>query len=145
MKILLVEDEEPIAQVIKEGLESAFYGVDIASDGQSGLKLARDGNYSLVVLDLMLPELDGWTVCESLRARRSRLPILMLTACDGIDDRVRGLDLGADDYLTKPFEFRELLARVRALLRREKMHKSRVIRIADLEIDTGLRHVKRTD
>jgi DNA-binding response OmpR family regulator len=107
------------------------------------LNLAITGVYSLLILDIMLPKMDGWSVCETLRARRNRVPILILTARDSVDDRIRGLELGADDYMVKPFQFGELLARVRALLRRDKVHKTRVVRIADLEIDTGLRTVKR--
>lgn len=143
MKILVIEDDEVIAELLREGLEDAGYAVDIAQDGGRGLELALRGDYSLVVLDLMLPGRDGWSVCETLRRRRSTVPIVMLTARDALDDRVRGLELGADDYLTKPFEFRELLARVRAHLRRDKVHRSRVIQIADLEIDTGARTVRR--
>jgi DNA-binding response OmpR family regulator len=142
-RILVVEDEEPIAQLIEQGLEEAGHSVDIARDGCIGLSMASEAQYSLIVLDIMLPKLDGWCVCRELRASRSRVPILMLTARDGLDDRIRGLDLGADDYLAKPFQFGELLARVRALLRRDKMHRSRVIRVADLEIDTGMRDVRR--
>ncbi len=143
MKILLIEDDEVISELLREGLEGAHYAVDVAMDGSTGLDLALRNDYSLVILDLMLPGRDGWSVCETLRRRRSTVPILMLTARDALDDRVRGLELGADDYLTKPFEFRELLARVRAHLRRERVHRTRVIRIEDLEIDTGARAVSR--
>src|SRR5439155_10193612 len=106
-------------------------------------RMAAEGAYALIILDLMLPKRDGWSVCAAIRGRPDPLPILMLTARDAIDDRVRGLELGADDYLPKPFDFSELLARVRALLRREKIHKGRVIRTADLEIDTGSATVRR--
>ncbi|HZO87342.1 MAG TPA: response regulator transcription factor [Chthonomonadaceae bacterium] len=143
MKILLIEDDVAIAQVIRRGLENARYGVDVAQDGRSGLAMASENAYGLILLDIMLPGMDGWEVCESLRARRSQAPILMLTARDGLQDRVRGLDIGADDYLPKPFEFPELLARIRALLRRDKVHRTRVVRVADLEIDTGTRRVTR--
>ncbi len=143
MKILIVEDESGILNMIRKGLESANYEVESAMDGNTGLQMACEYNYSLIILDLMLPGLDGWRICESLRARKSRVPILMLTARDTVQDRVRGLDTGADDYLPKPFDFQELLARVRALLRRDKMHKSRTIRVADLEIDTAQRRVTR--
>lgn len=136
MKILLVEDDEPIADVVKMGLEGAHYRVDVATDGNAGLEMAEEGTYSLLILDLMLPGRDGLSLCTALRSRRNRVPILMLTARDALEDRVRGLETGADDYLSKPFEFPELLARVRALLRRDKIHRARVIRVADLEIDT---------
>ena len=143
MKILLVEDEGPIADVVRQGLEGAGYTVDVAADGHAGLALAEDKLYGLIILDVMLPKLDGWGVCAALREARSATPILMLTARDSVQDRVRGLELGADDYLPKPFDFTELLARVRALLRRDRLHKSRVIHIADLEIDTATRLVRR--
>lgn len=145
MRVLLIEDEEPIAEVIQRGLEAARYQVDIASDGITGLQMAVQQEYALILLDIMLPEMNGWDVCQRIRASRSLTPILMLTAREGLQDRVRGLDVGADDYLPKPFEFPELLARIRALLRRDKMHRTRVIRIADLEIDTGARRVFRDE
>jgi DNA-binding response OmpR family regulator len=143
VKILLIEDEAPIASVIKRGLEGARLSVDVAADGETGLRMALDGRYELIILDLMLPKRDGWSVCRALRERRVTTPILMLTARDAVEDRVKGLETGADDYLPKPFDFNELLARVRALLRRDKVNKSRVIRIADLEIDTTAGRVKR--
>lgn len=143
MKVLLVEDEAAIARVVRRGLEQARYRVDVAEDGAQGLEMATENAYGLIILDLMLPKLDGWQICEALRAGRDRTPILMLSARAAIADRVRGLEIGADDYLPKPFDFTELLARVQALLRRDKMHKSRLIRIDDLEIDTGLRRVTR--
>lgn len=137
MRILLVEDEVPIASVIQKGLAEARFRVDVAHDGNIGLRMATEEPYALIILDLMLPGLDGWQLCEALRARRDATPILMLTARDTVRDRVRGLEGGADDYLSKPFDFAELLARVRALLRRDRLHRTRVIRIADLEIDTA--------
>jgi two-component system, OmpR family, copper resistance phosphate regulon response regulator CusR len=143
MKILLIEDDEVIAERVKAGLEKARYTVEIAPDGETGLEMAESNPYALLILDLMLPRRDGWSVCETLRRGRDTVPILMLTARDGVEERVRGLEVGADDYLPKPFDFNELLARVRALLRRDKLHKSRVIRIADLEIDTSARRVRR--
>jgi len=143
MRILLIEDERPIALVVRRGLEMARYRVDVAHDGETGLEMARSDQYDLLILDLMLPRRDGWSVCEALRNERSPLPILMLTARDALDDRVRGLETGADDYLAKPFEFPELLARVRALIRRDKVHRSRLIRVADLEVDTVARRVTR--
>ncbi len=143
MKILLIEDEAAIAAVVRRGLEQARYQVEVAEDGARGLELALTENFSLILLDLMLPKLNGWQVCEELRAQRCRTPILMLTARGQVLDRVKGLEMGADDYLAKPFEFIELLARVRALLRRDKIHKTRTFRVADLEIDTALHRVTR--
>ncbi len=143
VRILLVEDEAPIAAVVKRGLERAGYQVEVAEDGLSGWERAIEGGFSLILLDLMLPGLDGLEICRRLRARRERTPILMLTARDAVPERVRGLEVGADDYLPKPFAFEELLARVRALLRREGVNKSSIIVIRDLEIDTTLRRVLR--
>lgn len=143
MKILLVEDDQVIADVIKAGLEEARFQVEATADGEEGLHLALSGEYSLVILDLMLPGRDGLSICAALRTRKKMIPILMLTARDAVQDRVRGLETGADDYLSKPFDFVELLARVRSLLRRDKVHRARVIRIADLEIDTTAGRVRR--
>jgi DNA-binding response OmpR family regulator len=143
MRILLVEDDAPIARVVRRGLEQAQFQVDHAEDGEAGFRMAQDSPYALLILDVMLPKMDGWRVCEELRVRRSRVPILMLTARGAVDDKVRGLEAGADDYLPKPFEFPELLARVRALIRRDRMHRTRVIRVEDLEIDTAQRRVTR--
>lgn len=143
MKILLIEDEPGIARLIRRGLEDAGYSVEATANGRQGLEMAEEKSYNLLLLDLMVPGLDGWQVCEALRAQGSQLPILMLTARDSVPDRVRGLDLGADDYLPKPFEFPELLARVRALLRRDRVHRARVIQVDDLVIDTGGRRVTR--
>ena len=143
MKILLVEDEQAIASVVKKGLERAQYQVTVASDGVAGLEMATQELYSLIVLDLMLPRLDGWGVCRALREHGNPIPILMLTARDAVEDRVMGLNMGADDYLPKPFAFAELLARIQALLRRERKHKGRRIVIEDLEVDTQLRRVLR--
>ena len=143
MRILLIEDEDSLAAIIKEGLEAAHFVVDAVADGREGLDRAVERDYSLIILDLMLPGMDGWQICEALRACRDTTPILMVTARDAVDDRVHGLEIGADDYLPKPFDFKELRARVHALLRRNKTHKTRVIRVGDLEIDTGLRRVTR--
>jgi len=143
MRILVVEDEAAILRVVKRGLEQAHYVVDTAQDGTTGLEMAVTQNYALIVLDLMLPGIDGLRVCQELRERRSRVPILILTARGTVPDRVHGLEVGADDYLPKPFDFSELLARVQALIRRDKMHRTRTIRIEDLEIDTGQRRVTR--
>lgn len=142
MRILLIEDDEAISEVIKRGLEEdKYYTVEIAADGRKGLRMAREQEYAVILLDLMLPGLDGWSVCQELRARRINTPILMLTARDTVSDKVRGLDAGADDYLAKPFEFEELLARVRALHRRDRAVKSRIMRFDRLEINTGTRQV----
>lgn len=142
MKILLIEDDILIRDVIVRGLEEdRLCTVETAADGHTGLRMALEADYALIILDIMLPGVDGWHICEELRARRIQAPILMLTAHDSVRDRVRGLNIGADDYLPKPFDFDELLARVRALLRRDKLYKSRIIRIAFLEIDTSTRRV----
>lgn len=143
MKILVVEDDPAIARMLRRGLMQAEYQVDWAEDGARGLARAEEALYSLIILDVMLPVKDGWQVCEELRGSGSRVPILMLTARDGFQDRIRGLDLGADDYLPKPFDFGELLARVRALLRRDRVHRTRLIRVSDLVIDTAQRRVTR--
>jgi DNA-binding response OmpR family regulator len=143
MKILLIEDDEPIAEAVKHGLEDAHYSVDVAYDGDEGFRLAKEDSYGLLIVDIMLPGMDGISLTGALRRRKMQIPILMLTARDTLDDRVRGLETGADDYLSKPFEFPELLARVRALLRRDKVHKTRVVTVDDLEVDTGIRRVTR--
>ena len=143
MQILVIEDQEAIADVIRLGLEEAHYGVDVAGDGLSGLRMALEQEYAVILLDVMLPGINGWEICRRLRARRNLTPILMLTARDSPEDKVQGLDLGADDYLPKPFDFPELLARIRALRRRDKIHRTRIIQIGDLEIDTGSRRVFR--
>jgi len=143
MKILLIEDEVPIAAVIKKGLERSRFTVDVAHDGETGLQMALEHTYSLIILDLMLPKRDGWSICQTLRAKRDATPILMLTARDAVPDRVRGLEMGADDYLPKPFDFQELLARVRAQVRRDSVHRAGVMQIRDVEIDTAARRVTR--
>lgn len=141
-RILVVEDEERIRQFLKRGLTYENYVVDTAIDGKDGLEKARDTPPDLVLLDLMLPGMDGLEVCRRLRAA-SDVPILMLTAKESIEDRVAGLDAGADDYLVKPFSFDELLARVRALLRRAAPSQPQVYRFSDLELDTGTRQGRR--
>lgn len=143
MKVLVIEDDAGIADLVRQGLEEAHHVVDIATDGASGLQMASENHYGLLILDVMLPKMDGWQVCEALRRHRNQVPILMLTARDTVDDRVRGLDAGADDYLPKPFAFHEFLARVRALLRRDRVHRTRIIHLADMEIDTAQRQVSR--
>ena len=143
MRILLVEDEARMAQAIKRGLREAAYAVDVARDGEDALYQASINDYDAVILDVMIPKIDGFQVCRELRAKGSRIPVLMLMARDAVEDRIGGLDTGADDYLTKPFEFGELLARLRALLRRGQELRSIVIEVGDLEIDTRGQRVKR--
>jgi DNA-binding response OmpR family regulator len=144
VRILVVEDEHKLAGVLKRGLEEHGYAVDVAYDGEDGLAFATAAQYDLVVLDIMLPKLDGFSVCTQLRAQNMHVPVLMLTARDAVDDRVNGLDSGADDYLTKPFAFREFVARVRALLRRDaRAAKDPILRVADLQIDTVSHDVRR--
>ncbi|MDQ3907702.1 MAG: response regulator transcription factor, partial [Acidobacteriota bacterium] len=143
MRILLVEDEPSAARMMAKGLREQTYAVDVAQDGDGALYQAGINDYDLVILDIMLPGRDGYEVCRELRSSGSTVPVLMLTARDAIDDRVRGLDTGADDYLTKPFDFRELLAHVRALLRRGQALTPDVIRVDSLEIDTRTRRVVR--
>jgi two-component system, OmpR family, copper resistance phosphate regulon response regulator CusR len=134
MRILLIEDEKGVAGFIRKGLEEEQYGVDVATDGEEGLALADAANYDLIVLDIMLPRMNGIEVCKQLRQRGVKTPILMLTARDAVEDKVRGLDSGADDYLTKPFLFDEFLARVRALLRR-KSTEINELQCKDLRLD----------
>ena len=143
MRILVVEDEEKVASFIRKGLEEERYAVDLAPDGEEGLALAQVNPYDLIVLDLMLPKLDGFKVLGRLREEGVHTPVLVLTARDRLDDKVRGLDLGADDYLTKPFAFSELLARMRALLRRGKPTRSPTLTVADLTLDPASRRVTR--
>jgi DNA-binding response OmpR family regulator len=145
MNILLVEDEPKIAAFIKKGLEAEGYVLDIASDGELGLHLGQGNDYDVIILDLMLPKMDGVSVCRELRATEIRTPILMLTARDGVPDRVAGLDVGADDYLTKPFAFDELLARLRALIRRGGPATPTVLQVADLTLNPATRAVQRAD
>lgn len=142
-RILLVEDDPEIAEIVRNGLVEQRFSVDHAADGEAGLQQALREPYDVVILDLLLPKRDGWDLCATLRSRRFTSPILMLTARDAVADRVRGLETGADDYLAKPFDFKELIARVRALLRRDKQHRTRIIRIDDLEIDTAAAMVRR--
>jgi DNA-binding response OmpR family regulator len=143
MRILVVDDDRRLCAVIKRGLLEEAYAVDLAYDGEEGEYLAEVNPYDLIILDIMLPNKDGIEVCRELRAKKVNAPILMLTAKDTVEDRVRGLDTGADDYLVKPFAFSELLARVRALLRREGMSKSPELRVGDLTLNTLTRQVRR--
>jgi len=143
VRILLVEDETRVAGFIAKGLREQAYAVDIASDGEQALYQAAVNQYDVVILDVMLPVKDGHTVCRELRASGFRTPILMLTARGAVDDRVEGLDSGADDYLAKPFDFKELLARLRALLRRSAALRPQVARVADLTLNTASHAVTR--
>jgi DNA-binding response OmpR family regulator len=145
MRVLLVEDDRKISAYVKRGLEEQGYAVDVAYTGREALDWAAGVNFDLIILDLMLPEMDGLTVCRTLRSRGENAAILMLTARDAIEDRVAGLDTGADDYLVKPFALTELLARLRALARRRSADASRtsLLQIADLTLDTLTRRVKR--
>jgi len=143
MRILVVDDDRRLCAVVKRGLLEEAYAVDVAYDGEEGEYLAEVNPYDLIILDIMLPKKDGLEVCRDLRAKGINTPILMLTAKDAVEDRVRGLDTGADDYLVKPFAFNELLARVRALLRREALSKSPELRVGDLTLNTLTRQVWR--
>lgn len=143
MRILLVEDEPSAARMLAKGLREQSYAVDIAADGEAALYQLSVYDYDLVILDVMLPHKDGLQVCREMRGQDLPTPVLMLTARDAVDDRIAGLDAGADDYLIKPFDFGELLARARALLRRGDSLQSEILRVADLEINTRTRSVKR--
>lgn len=143
MRILLVEDDKRIANFITKGLRENAYAVDVAFDGEAGLYQAFINTYDALILDVMMPLKDGFEICRELRKAGVKTPILMLTARDAIDDKISGLDFGADDYLTKPFEFKELLARLRALLRRSGEMRPPKIVIGDLEIDTVSQTVRR--
>ena len=143
MKILIVEDELKTGDYLRQGLSEAGHVVDLARDGLDGLHLALDGDYHLIVLDIMLPSLDGWGVLQKLRRSGRETPVLFLTARDEVADRVRGLELGADDYLVKPFAFAEFLARVRTLLRRGRISEPETLRSANLELDLLRRRVSR--
>ena len=145
MRILVVEDEAKMASFIKRGLEEEGSAVDISSDGQDGLYRASTGSYDLIVLDITLPLMDGLEVCRKLRESRVSTPILLLTARDSVDMKVRGLDSGADDYLTKPFAFAELLARIRALRRRDRTEVNLRLEIGDLVLDPLTRRVSRAN
>jgi heavy metal response regulator len=135
MRILVIEDEKKVADFIKRGLKEEGYAVDVASDGEDGYFQAKEISYDLILLDLMLPKLDGLSICRKLRENDIQTPLIMLTAKDAVKDKVIGLDSGADDYLTKPFSFEELLARIRALMRKGKNQQPTQLQVADLVLD----------
>jgi two-component system copper resistance phosphate regulon response regulator CusR len=143
MRILLVEDQQDAADVLRQGLREQGYAVDVAPDGEEADFKASVNQYDLIILDIMLPRKSGFAVCRDLRAAGNDIPILMLSARDAVEERIRGLDLGADDYLVKPFEYQELLARVRGLLRRRTIRKREILTVGDLSIEVGTRKVQR--
>lgn len=143
MKLLLVEDDHRISTVIRKGLEQEGYIVDVAFNGEAGLEMALSNGFDVVVLDLMLPLMDGMEVCKNLRAANNQTPVLMLTAKAEVSDKVNGLTIGADDYLSKPFAFEELLARIKALARRTRKQQAEIMKIKDLELNTKTLEVKR--
>ncbi len=145
MKILIVEDERSLGRLLKESLEREGFIAELAVDGEEGLYMALDGPFDVIVLDILLPKLTGWQVLEKIRDSGSRIPVLMLTALDSIEDKVRGFDLGADDYLPKPFDIRELVVRIQSLLRRAQFSgaPSRVLKVGDLELDMSLKTASR--
>jgi two-component system OmpR family response regulator len=144
VRLLVVEDERDLAQTVRRALEEEEFAVDVAEDGEDALFKIREMPYDAVILDLMLPGLDGWTLLQTIRAAGIRTPVLVLTARDMIDDRVRGLNLGADDYLTKPFALAELIARIRAMIRRAYGNPVPTIELGELTIDTASRQVRRS-
>jgi DNA-binding response OmpR family regulator len=143
MRLLLVEDEEKVARFIVRGLTAERFAVDVAGAGDTGVEMAQAYNYDLIILDLMLPGLDGAEALRRIRLRDSHIPVLALTARDALEDKVRIFEIGADDYLTKPFAFAELVARVKALLRRGAVNRANVLRVADLELDRLSQQVRR--
>ncbi|MHB8469534.1 MAG: response regulator [Gaiellaceae bacterium] len=145
MRVLVVEDEKKLAELLRRGLREEGYAADVAGDGENARWMARAVDYDAIVLDVMLPGLDGFSLCRHLRADGVWSPVLMLTARDGIDDRIAGLDAGADDYLPKPFSFEELLARLRALTRRAPVERPAVIAVADLRLDPATHRAWRGD
>lgn len=142
MKLLIIEDEKQVADNLKEGLEQHRFSVDIAYNGEDGYCLTQEFDYDIIILDLMLPDIDGEDLCRKLRDDKNKSFILMLTAKKQLDDIIQGLDCGADDYLTKPFEFLELLARIRALLRRSSEHKDNILSVSDISLDIKKEEVK---
>jgi len=145
MRILVIEDEKKVANFIKKGLEEEHYAVDTAFDGEEGLYMAEVNEYDVIVLDLMIPKIEGLEVLKRIRGKKNNVPILVLTAKNTVEDTVKGLDAGCDDYMTKPFAFMEFLARIRALLRREKTDKAPLLRIADLTLSLVTHKVTRKE
>lgn len=145
MRILIVEDEKKIADLIKRGLKEEGYAADIASDGEQGEFLASTNQYDVIILDIMLPKIDGVKLCARLRDKKIKTPVIMVTAKDAVSDRVKGLDSGADDYLTKPFAFEELLARIRVLLRKHDEPSAAKLKVGDIEMDLLAHKVTRED
>ncbi len=143
MRVLVVEDERTLANLIKEGLEEENFSVDVAYDGEEGLFLAENEPYDAIILDIMLPKIDGIEILRRIRDRGIKTPVLMLTAKSSVEDKVLGLDSGADDYLTKPFSFEELLARLRAVIRRAFGETENIVKVADLELNLNTHEVKR--
>lgn len=143
MRVLVAEDETRMAALLKRGLEEEGYSVDVTADGPEALWMATENDYDVIVLDVMLPGIDGFEVCRRLRAEERWAPVLMLTARDAVEDRVRGLDVGGDDYLTKPFSFAELVARLRALIRRGAHERPTVVAVGDLRLDPAQRRAWR--
>ncbi len=145
MRVLVVEDEVKMARLLKRGLEEEAYAADVAANGADGIWMATENPYDAIVLDVMLPDVDGFEVCRRIREAGQWAPVLMLTARDAVPDRVRGLDVGADDYLTKPFAFAELLARLRALVRRGARERPPVVAVGDLRLDPASKAVRRAE
>ncbi|KJU81871.1 winged helix family two component transcriptional regulator [Candidatus Magnetobacterium bavaricum] len=143
MKILIVEDERHLGNILRKGLQEHSFSVDLAVDGEEGLYMAETYPYDAILLDLMLPKVDGLTILATIRSKKIETPVIVLTARAEVDDKIHGLDVGADDYISKPFNFSELLARLRAVLRRSKGAPSPYVTIKDMTIDTNLRTVKR--
>lgn len=144
MRILIIEDERKVANFIKRGLKEEGYSIDVAYDGEEGYFLASNSEYDVIILDLMIPQMDGITLCKRLRQEKITIPILMLTAKDSIKDKVTGLDSGANDYLTKPFAFEELLARIRVLLRRDESSTTSKLQVDGLALDLSTHKVNRS-
>lgn len=140
MRVLVIEDNVRTADYLCKGLNENYFAADVARDGMEGLYLATNNAYDIIILDVKLPKIDGWSLVSKIRAIHAHLPILFLTACDAVDDRVKGLESGADDYLIKPFAFSELLARIRLLLRRKQIHSPDILQVLDLRVDT-LKHL----